>query len=123
MLQASENTHRLLDHSHVTLIDEPLGKFVPTQAIHDLNLFSRLSGTTGIARAYRVRLTDEADLFDVAFQVSDGLCCSRRFEVPKPAWKRSARCWRADRRTVRQQRKALLDAGAAHAARSPAMIG
>ena len=73
VLRASENTHQLLDHSHVTLIEEPLGKFVPSQAIHDLrNLFSRLSGTTGIARAYRVRLTDEADLFDVAFQVSDG---------------------------------------------------
>jgi light-regulated signal transduction histidine kinase (bacteriophytochrome) len=42
---------------------------VHSQALHDLrNLFSRLSATTGIARAYRVRLTDDPDLFDIAFQ-------------------------------------------------------
>ena len=67
--RASENVHHLLGESHVTLIDEPLGRFVQSQALHDLrNLFSRLSGTTGIARAYRVRLTDDPDLFDIAFQ-------------------------------------------------------
>ena len=67
--RASENAHHLLSESHVTLIDEPLGRFVQSQAIHDLrNLFSRLSATTGIARAYRVRLTDDPDLFDIAFQ-------------------------------------------------------
>jgi light-regulated signal transduction histidine kinase (bacteriophytochrome) len=69
VLRASENVHHLLGQSHVTLIDEPLGRFVHAQAIHDLrNLFSRLSGTTGIARAYRARLTDDHDLFDIAFQ-------------------------------------------------------
>jgi light-regulated signal transduction histidine kinase (bacteriophytochrome) len=69
VLRASENVHRLLGESHVTLIDEPLGRFVHSQALHDLrNLFSRLSATTGIARAYRVRLTDDPDLFDIAFQ-------------------------------------------------------
>src|SRR4051812_36547549 len=73
VLRASENIHHLLDKSHVTLIDEPLGKFVHSQPLHDLrNLFSRLSGSTGIARAYRVRLTDEPDLVDVAFQVAGG---------------------------------------------------
>jgi hypothetical protein len=73
VLRASENIHRLLHESHVTLIDEPLGKFVQSQALHDLrNLFSRLSGTTGIGRAYAVRLTDDHDLVDVAFQVVDG---------------------------------------------------
>ena len=67
--RASENVHHLLGQSHVTLIDEPLGRFVHAQALHDLrNLFSRLSGTTGVARAYRVRLTDDYDLFDIAFQ-------------------------------------------------------
>ena len=67
--RASENVHHLLGESHVTLIDEPLGRFVHAQALHDLrNLFSRLSGTTGIARAYQVRLTDDHDLYDVAFQ-------------------------------------------------------
>jgi light-regulated signal transduction histidine kinase (bacteriophytochrome) len=69
VLRASENVHHLLGESHVTLIDEPLGRFVHAQAIHDLrNLFSRLSGSTGITRAYRVRLTDDPDLFDIAFQ-------------------------------------------------------
>ena len=73
VLRASENIHRLLNQSHVTLIDEPLGRFVHSQALHDLrNSFSRLSGTTGIGRAYAVRLTNDPDLFDIAFQLSDG---------------------------------------------------
>jgi light-regulated signal transduction histidine kinase (bacteriophytochrome) len=73
VLRASQNIHHLLGHSHVTLVDEPLGKFVHNQALHDLrNLFSRLSGTTGIGRAYGTRLTDEPDLVDIAFQLSDG---------------------------------------------------
>lgn len=73
VLRASENIHHLLDESHVTLIGEPLGRFVHSQALHDLrNLFSRLSGTTGIGRAYAVRLTNDPDLVDVAFQLSDG---------------------------------------------------
>jgi light-regulated signal transduction histidine kinase (bacteriophytochrome) len=73
VLRASENIQHLLGRSHALLINEPLGRFVHAQALHDLrNLFSRLSGTTGIARAYRVRLTDDPDLHDVAFQLSDG---------------------------------------------------
>lgn len=73
VLRASENIHHLLRESHVTLIDEPLGKFVHAQALHDLrNLFSRLSGTTGIGRAYAVRLTDDHDFVDVAFQLAEG---------------------------------------------------
>ena len=73
VLRASENIHHLLHESHVTLIEEPLGRFVHAQALHDLrNLFSRLSGTTGIARAYGIRLTDNPMLVDVAFQLSDG---------------------------------------------------
>ena len=73
VLRASENIHHLLGESHVTLIDEPLGRFVQSQALHDLrNLFSRLSGTMGIARAYSVRLTDEHEFVDVAFQLTNG---------------------------------------------------
>lgn len=84
VLRASENVHRLLDESHVTLIGEPLGKFVQSQPLHDLrNLFSRLSGTTGIARAYRVRLTEELNFYDIAFQVSDGRVILEA--VPSPA--------------------------------------
>src|SRR4051812_46799176 len=71
--RASENVHHLLGESHVTLIDEPLGRFVHSQALHDLrNNFSRLSGTTGIGRAYGVRLTNEPELVDVAFQLNQG---------------------------------------------------
>ena len=73
VLRASENIHHLLSESHVTLIGEPLGGFVHSQALHDLrNMFSRLSGTTGIARAYNVRLTDDPGLVDIAFQLSEG---------------------------------------------------
>lgn len=73
VLRASENVHHLLGESHVTLIDEPLESFVRAQTLHDIrNLFSRLSGTLGVARAYRVRLTDDPDLVDIAFQLSDG---------------------------------------------------
>jgi light-regulated signal transduction histidine kinase (bacteriophytochrome) len=73
VLRASENIHCLLGESHVTLIDEPLGRFVQSQALHDLrNLFSRLSGTTGIGRAYAVRLTDDNCLVDISFQLADG---------------------------------------------------
>lgn len=73
VLRASENVHHLVGKSHVTLIEEPIGRFVHAQALHDLrNLFSRLSGTIGIGRAYGVRLTDEHDLFDIAFQLSNG---------------------------------------------------
>ena len=73
VLRASENIHHLLGESHVSLVEEPLGKFVHAQALHDLrNLFSRLSGTTGIGRAYGIRLTDEPELVDVAFHLSNG---------------------------------------------------
>jgi light-regulated signal transduction histidine kinase (bacteriophytochrome) len=71
VLRASENIDDFLGESHVTLIEEPFGRFVRAQALHDLrNHFSRLSGSTGIARAYRVRLTDDRPKFDIAFQVS-----------------------------------------------------
>ena len=73
VLRASENVHRFLGESHVTMIDEPLGRFVQAQPLHDLrNLFSRLSGATGVARAYQVRLSDDSRRFDIAFQMSDG---------------------------------------------------
>ena len=73
VLRASENIDDFLGESHVTLIEEPLSRFVQAQALHDLrNLFSRLSGSTGIARAYRVRLTDDRPRYDITFQVSDG---------------------------------------------------
>ena len=73
VLRASENIHHLLGESHVTLIDEPLGRFAHSQALHDLrNNFSRLSGTTGIGRAYGVRLTNDPELVDIAFQLNEG---------------------------------------------------
>src|SRR5881392_3837359 len=35
VLRASENVYPLLGESHVTLVDEPLGRFVHGQALHD----------------------------------------------------------------------------------------
>lgn len=71
--RASENCSKLLGESHVTLIGEPLSRFIQADPLHDLrNLFSRLSGTTGTARAYRVRLTDDRPRFDIAFQHANG---------------------------------------------------
>lgn len=73
VLRASENVGEFLGQSHVTLIDEPLGRFVMAQPLHDLrNLFSRLSATTGVARAYGVRLTSAPERVDLAFQLSAG---------------------------------------------------
>jgi len=73
VLRASENIHHLLRESHVTLIGEPLGAFVHAQPLHDLrNVFARLSATTGIGRAYGVRLTSDPDLVDIAFQLERG---------------------------------------------------
>jgi len=71
--RASENTSRMLGESHVTMVGEPLSAFIRADPLHDLrNLFSRLSGSTGTARAYRVRLTDDRPRFDIAFQLSSG---------------------------------------------------
>ena len=97
--RASANAQQFLGHSHVAVIDEPLGRFVQAQALHDLrNLFSRLSGTTGIARAYRVRLTQDQDRFDIAFQLIVAASWSRRCRaringsdrrlVPSAGWPR-----------------------------------
>jgi len=84
VLRASENVDDFLGESHVTLIEEPLSRFVQAQALHDLrNHFSQLSGSTGIARAYRVRLTDDRPRFDIAFQVSNGRVLLEAAPSPK----------------------------------------
>ena len=84
VLRASENIDDFLGESHVTLIEEPLSRFVQAQALHDLrNHFSRLSGSTGIARAYRVRLTDDRPRVDIAFQISDGRVLLEAAPSPK----------------------------------------
>lgn len=84
ILRASENVDDFLGESHVTLIEEPLSRFVQAQALHDLrNHFSKLSGSTGIARAYRVRLTDDRPRFDIAFQVSGGRVLLEATPSPK----------------------------------------
>jgi light-regulated signal transduction histidine kinase (bacteriophytochrome) len=83
VLRASENVDDFLGESHVTLIDEPLAKFVMAQPLHDLrNLFSRLSATTGIARAHGVRLTHGQRRFDLAFQLSAGRVLIEGIETP-----------------------------------------
>ena len=70
ILRASENAHGFLGEYHQRLIGEPLAEFTLAQALHDLrNSLSRQRGSSGIARAYRVRLIDEPRYFDVAFQL------------------------------------------------------
>lgn len=73
ILRASENVHEFLGEYHVTLIGEPLANFFRAQPLHDLrNTVSRQSGRSGIARAYRVRLTDDPSSFDIAYQLCGG---------------------------------------------------
>lgn len=71
--RASENVHKFLGEYHSRLIGEPLSGFTLAQPLHDLrNTLSRLGGSSGIARAYRIRLIDEPRYFDIAYQLSGG---------------------------------------------------
>lgn len=73
ILRASENVHRFLKEYHQRLVGEPLASFTLTQPLHDLrNSLSRQRTSTGIARAYRVRLIDEPRYFDFAFRLQGG---------------------------------------------------
>ena len=70
ILGASENAHGFLGEYHQRLVGEPLARFTLAQSLHDLrNSLSRQRGSSGIARAYRVRLIDEPRYFDIAFQL------------------------------------------------------
>lgn len=70
ILGASENAHGFLGEYHQRLVGEPLARFTLAQSLHDLrNSLSRQRGSSGIARAYRVRLVDEPRYFDIAFQL------------------------------------------------------
>lgn len=70
--RASENAHGFLGEYHQRLVGEPLSKYTLAQSLHDLrNSLSRQRGSSGIARAYRVRLVDEPRYFDIAFQSLD----------------------------------------------------
>lgn len=65
--RASENTHRLIGYSHVSLVDEPLSKIFRADPVHALrNQLGRLGGMPGTMRVYNTLLTDEMDRFDVA---------------------------------------------------------
>ena len=69
ILRASENAHSFLNEYHQRLVGNPLADFTLAQPLHDLrNSLSRQRGSSGIARAYRVRLVDEPRYFDIAFQ-------------------------------------------------------
>ena len=70
--RASENAHGFLSEYHQRLVGEPLSAFTLAQPLHDLrNSLSRQRGSSGIARAYRVRLFDEPRHFDIAFQTTE----------------------------------------------------
>jgi light-regulated signal transduction histidine kinase (bacteriophytochrome) len=72
ILRASENAHGFLGEYHQRLVGEPLANFTLAQSLHDLrNSLSRQRSSSGISRAYRVRLVDEPRYFDIAFQATD----------------------------------------------------
>jgi light-regulated signal transduction histidine kinase (bacteriophytochrome) len=72
ILRASENAHGFFSEYHQRLVGEPLSEFTLAQPLHDLrNSLSRQRGSSGIARAYRVRLFDEPRHFDFAFQTTE----------------------------------------------------
>jgi light-regulated signal transduction histidine kinase (bacteriophytochrome) len=73
--RASENARSFFSEYHQRLVGDPLSEFTLAQPLHDLrNSLSRQRGSSGIARAYRVRLIDEPRYFDIAFQTSaDGI--------------------------------------------------
>lgn len=72
ILRASENAHGFLSEYHQRLVGEPLSAFTLAQPLHDLrNSLARQRGSSGIARAYRVRLFEEPRYFDIAFQTTE----------------------------------------------------
>jgi light-regulated signal transduction histidine kinase (bacteriophytochrome) len=72
ILRASENARSFLGEYHQRLVGDPLADFTLAQPLHDLrNSLARQRSSTGIARAYRVRLIDEPRYFDIAFQTRD----------------------------------------------------
>jgi light-regulated signal transduction histidine kinase (bacteriophytochrome) len=69
IIRASENAHSFLGEYHQRLVGDPLANFTLAQPLHDLrNSLARQRGSSGIARAYRIRLIDEPRYFDIAFQ-------------------------------------------------------
>lgn len=73
VLRASENVHKFLGEYHVRMVGEPLARFTLAQPLHDLrNSLSRQRSASGIARAYRVRLTESQTYLDISFQQLDG---------------------------------------------------
>ncbi|GAA4721827.1 GAF domain-containing protein [Sphingomonas lutea] len=72
ILGASENAHAFLGEYHQRLIGEPLSNFTLAQPLHDLrNSLSRQRSSSGVARAYRIRLFDDPRWFDIAFQLRE----------------------------------------------------
>lgn len=73
VMRASENVHRFIGSYHVRVTGEPLTSFTLAQPLHDLrNSLARQRSSAGVARAYRVRLTDDRRYFDIAFRQLDG---------------------------------------------------
>lgn len=72
ILRASCNAHGFLGEYHQRLVGNPLAEFTMAQPLHDLrNSLARQRSSNGIARAYRVRLFDQPERFDFAFQSVD----------------------------------------------------
>lgn len=73
ILSASENAYNFVRAYHARLVGQPLANFTLAQPLHDLrNSLARQRSSSGIARAYRVKLIDGPRKFDIAFQVLEG---------------------------------------------------
>ena len=72
VIRASCNAHSFLGEYHQRLVGDPISEFTMAQPLHDLrNSLARQRSSSGIARAYRVRLFDQPERFDFAFQSTD----------------------------------------------------
>ena len=72
VLRASCNAHAFLGEYHQRLVGDPISEFTMAQPLHDLrNSLARQRSSSGIARAYRVRLFDQPERYDFAFQSVD----------------------------------------------------
>jgi light-regulated signal transduction histidine kinase (bacteriophytochrome) len=84
ILRASCNAHGFIGEYHQRLVGEPISEFTMAQPLHDLrNSLARQRSSSGIARAYRVRLFDQPERFDFAFQSLDSTILLEALESPE----------------------------------------
>ena len=81
--RASANARAFLGQYPQRLIGNPISEFTMAQPLHDLrNSLARQRSSTGIARAYRVRLFDDPTRLDIAFQTTESTIILEGLESP-----------------------------------------